>query len=194
MPTDISSRSDCRRVVQQAVEHYHLLDIMVVNAAVPKYAPAESVSEQDWNDVMAVGLTGYFNCAQAAGVQMIGQGGGSIVMMSANMSIIGFADGTPVGTAKAGIDQMCRNLAVEWGGYQIRVNSVNPGYTEHDPSTYEVSPGGGEDADEDIRRMTPLGRVATVDEIVGPVVFLASDASSFITGESLMIDGGYFAK
>jgi gluconate 5-dehydrogenase len=157
--------------------------------------PAAGMVQADWSRVVAVGLTGYFNVAQAAGEQMIRQGkGGSIIAVSANSSVVGYAELTAAAAAKGGVDQMCRNLAVEWGEYGIRVNSINPGYTEHVPGYGDVSPGAGSTIEEGVRLMTPLGRRGRVSEFVWPVVFLASDAASYITGVSLMVDGGYVVK
>jgi gluconate 5-dehydrogenase len=114
--------------------------------------------------------------------------------MSANASSVGYAELTAGAAAKGAVDQMCRNLALEWGGHGIRVNSMNPGYTEHIPDYGDVSTGAGEDLEGGIRMMTPLARRGRIDEFVGPAIFLASDASSFITGASLVIDGGYSIK
>jgi NAD(P)-dependent dehydrogenase (short-subunit alcohol dehydrogenase family) len=127
---------------------------------------------------------------------MIEQGrGGAIVMVSANSSRVGYAELTATAAAKGGVDQMCRNLAVEWGAHGIRVNSVNPGYTDHVPGHGDVSPGAGDgDIDAGVRMMTPMERRGRVAEFVGPVAFLASDAASFVTGVSLMVNGGYCVK
>ena len=114
--------------------------------------------------------------------------------MSANSSVVGYSELTAAASAKGAVDQMCRNLAVEWGVHGIRVNSINPGYTEHVPGYGDVDPGAGIPLDDGIRQMTPLGRRGRVEEFAGPCVFLASDASSYITGMNIMVDGGYSIK
>jgi len=124
---------------------------------------------------------------------MISQGdGGSIVMVSSNGSIAAFEGLAAYGASKGGVDQLCRQLAAEWGRYQIRVNTINPGYTDN--------PMGGPEKDtvtsefeEAIRNATPLERRGMAAEMVGPVVFLSSDAASFVSGHCLVVDGGYCA-
>lgn len=193
--TDITRRADCQRLVDTAVATFGGVDIAFCNAATGLFAPAESISEADWNQEMQVTIAGYFNVAQTAGQQMIKQArGGSIIAMSANASLVGYAELTAGAAAKGAVDQMCRNLALEWGCHGIRVNSMNPGYTEHVPKYGDVSTGAGEDLEGGIRMMTPLGRRGRIDEFVWPAIFLASEASSFVTGASLVVDGGYSIK
>ena len=192
---DITNRADCGRLVADAVERYGSLDVMVCNASSNLHGPALELSEDYWTRCIEVELTGYFYAAQAAGAQMAKQdAGGSIVMISANSSVVGYNELITTAAAKGGVDQMCRNLAVEWGRHNIRVNSVNPGYTEHLPPAGDVKPGDSDDIEADLKRLTPLPRRGRVEEFAWPVVFLASDASSFITGQNLMVDGGYSIK
>ncbi|MFO1088040.1 MAG: SDR family oxidoreductase [Hyphomicrobiales bacterium] len=192
---DITVRADCDRLVDVATSTFGGIDIAVCNAAAGVHGPAATMSEAAWNKVMAISVTGYFNVAQAAGREMIRRGSrGSIIAISANSSVVGYAELTAAAAAKGAVDQMCRNLAVEWGEHGIRVNSINPGYTEHVPGYGDVSPGAGESIDDGVRMMTPLGRRGRVSEFVWPCVFLASEASSYITGVNLMIDGGYSVK
>ena len=195
LATDITSRAACQRLVETAISSFGGVDIAFCNAATGLLGPAESISEADWNYEMQVTIAGYFNVAQSAGRQMIRQGrGGSIIAMSANASIVGYAGLTAGAAAKGAVDQMCRNLALEWGGHGIRVNSMNPGYTEHVPAYGDVSTGAGDNLEDGIRMMTPMGRRGRIEEFVWPAIFLASDASSFVSGTSLVVDGGYSIK
>jgi NAD(P)-dependent dehydrogenase (short-subunit alcohol dehydrogenase family) len=112
-------------------------------------------------------------------------------MNSSNGSFIGFPGLTAYGASKGGVDQLVRQLAVEWGERGIRVNAINPGWMDNlmahrNPGTVDI------DKEAEIRRMTPLRRRGRAEELVGPVIFLASDASSFITGVCLPVDGGWF--
>ena len=192
---DITKRADCRRLVGDAVDAFGRLDVMVVNASAGLHGPALDMPEDMWDRCIALEVTGYFNCAQAAGAQMSKQGdGGSIVMVGANSSVVGYRDLITVATAKGGVNQMVRNLAVEWGDMGVRVNSINPGYTEHLPPAGDVKPGDSDNLEADIRSLTPLPRRGRVEEFAWPVVFLASDAASFMTGQNLMVDGGYSIK
>ena len=172
-------REDCRRLVEETAKRHGQLDVMVVNHGIALAAPATEVGEGDWAETIAVNLTGAFLCAQAAGRQMIAQGkGGSIILISSNGSLVGFQDLTAYGASKGGVDQLCRQLCVEWGKHNIRVNAVNPGWTTNNMA-------GGDDRhaavgmNENVKRGTPMGRRGTVAEIAGPVVFLASDAAGF---------------
>lgn len=192
---DITERADCEHLIKLATTSFGGIDIAVCNAAAGVHGPAATMTEAEWNKVMEISITGYFNVAQAAGREMINRGThGSIIAISANSSIVGYSELTAAAAAKGAVDQMCRNLAVEWGEHGIRVNSINPGYTEHVPGYGDVSPGAGDSIDDGIRVMTPMGRRGRVPEFVWPCVFLASEASSYITGVNLMIDGGYSVK
>jgi gluconate 5-dehydrogenase len=190
---DAVKREDCRRLVDETAKRHGQLNVMVVNHGIARAAPATEVSEGDWAETIAVNLTGAFLCAQAAGRQMIAQGkGGSIILISSNGSLVGFQDLTAYGASKGGVDQLCRQLCVEWGPHNIRVNAVNPGWTTNNMA-------GGDDRhaatgmNENIKRGTPMGRRGTVAEIAGPVVFLASDAAGFVSGVCLAVDGGWCA-
>ncbi len=193
--TDITQRTSCEALIERCVTELGGLDIAVANAAAGIHGPAETMPESDWNKVLATSLTGYFNVMQSAGRKMIERKThGSIIAISANSSVVGYAELAAAASAKGAIDQLCRNLAVEWGHHGIRINSINPGYTEHVPSYGDVSPGAGGDIDDGVKVMTPLGRRGRVAEFVWPTVFLASDASSYMTGVNLMVDGGYSIK
>lgn len=191
---DISDRGQCDRLVDQTLEHHGRLDVMVCNAATNLQGWAHELAPDVFNACLATELSGYFFLCQAAYRPMSDQKGGSIVMMSANSSKVGYGELVTVAAAKGGVDQLARNLAVEWGHLGIRVNSINPGYTEHLPAAGDVAPGDSGDIEEDIRRLTPLRRRGRVDEFANAAVFLASDASSFITGHNLVVDGGYAIK
>lgn len=193
MRVDTAVRADCQALVDQAVERFGALDIMVCNAAIAVLKSAEETEEDEWNQVMDVDLKGYFNCAQLAARQMMKQGtGGSIVMTSSNASLVAFPGLLAYSAAKGGVDQMVRSMAVEWASKGIRVNAFNPGYTEN-VQTGMVGEREDPWVQDAIKKRTPMGRVGRVTEFVGPVVFLASDASSFITGVVLPVDGGYCA-
>ncbi len=189
---DITERAQCQALVDATVERFGSLDVMVCNAAYSVMQPAETTTPEAWDETIRVGLTGTFNCAQLAGRQMMKQGGGSIVVTSSTGSMVAFPGLLAYDAAKGGVDQLVRTLAVEWAGKGIRVNAFNPGYTENVMTDMT-----GEREDPwvqlAIEKMTPMGRVGRLAEFVGPVIFLASDASSFVTGVCLPVDGGYCA-
>ena len=191
---DISSAEQCAALVAQAEKDYGQLDVLVCNAATNIQGPAATTSPADWRRVIDTELSGYFYLCQAAHRLMSQRKCGSIIMVSANSSVVGYADLIGVATAKGGLDMMARNLAVEWGGAGIRVNTINPGWTEHvPPDGADVAAGTG-DLEADIRATTPLQRRGRMEEFAFPAIFLASDASSYVTGQNLIVDGGYSVK
>ena len=189
---DVATPEGAEALVQAAFGRYGKLDIFVCNAGVNITKKAIDVSPQDFDTVIGGNLRSYFLCAQAAARQFLKQGtGGVIVMNSSNASVAAFEDLTPYCAAKGGIDMLVRSLAAEWGPDRIRVNAFNPGYTNHSMT------GEGQDylaaASREIIARTPLRRMAELREMVGPALFLASDASSFVTGTILLADGGWCA-
>jgi NAD(P)-dependent dehydrogenase (short-subunit alcohol dehydrogenase family) len=189
---DATVRSSCADLVDETVRQHGRLDVMVVNHGVGRVQAAEEVDETSWERIMAGNLTGAFNCAQAAGRRMLAQGSGSIIFTSSTGSLVGFRGLAAYGASKGGVDQLVRQLAVEWGDRGIRVNAINPGWT-----TVQMRGARPAEPDpvleEEIRRMTPMQRRGRPEEFIGPVVFLASDASSFVSGVVLPVDGGYCA-
>jgi NAD(P)-dependent dehydrogenase (short-subunit alcohol dehydrogenase family) len=127
---DAVDRNSCDGLVDVAVGHYGEINSAVINHGVIEVATPEDTSEDQWHRVINTNLTGAFYCAQAIGKQMINQGkGGSVVLTSSNGSLVAFEGLTAYGASKAGVDMMCRQMAAEWGQYNIRVNTINPGYT-----------------------------------------------------------------
>lgn len=191
---DISAPEQCEALMEQVEKQYGRLDVLVCNAATNIQGAAATTSIADWRRLIDTELSGYFYLCKAAYRLMAPRKTGSIILLSANSSVVGYADLIGVATAKGGLDMMARNLAVEWGGDGIRVNTINPGWTEHvPPDGADVAAGTG-DLEADIRATTPLRRRGRVEEFAFPAIFLASDASSYITGQNLIVDGGYSVK
>jgi gluconate 5-dehydrogenase len=191
---DISVPEQCEALMVQVENQYGQLDVLVCNAATNIQGAAATTAAADWRRVIDTELSGYFYLCKAAHRLMAKRKSGSIIMVSANSSMVGYADLIGVSTAKGGLDMMARNLAVEWGADGIRVNTINPGWTEHvPPDGADVAAGTG-DLEADIRATTPLQRRGRMEEFAFPAIFLASDASSYITGHNLVVDGGYCVK
>jgi len=195
---DARSRDGCRGLVETAVAAFGGLDVLVVNHGVGRAQPVLAVDDTVLDEVIDINLTSAFVMAQEGARRMIEQGrGGSIVFTSSTSSMAAF-DGLAVyGVSKGGVDQMCRQFALELGPHGIRVNCINPGYTSHrmrqpDGAPPRQRPSEAE-AEADVRATHPLGRVGDPQEFMGPVVFFASDASSFVTGHVMPVDGGYVA-
>jgi NAD(P)-dependent dehydrogenase (short-subunit alcohol dehydrogenase family) len=192
VPADVSQQSDCAALIENAVKEFGRLDILICNAGIILPNLAERATPEELEQTLRTNVGGYLYCAQAAEPHMTRQGGGSIVMTSSNASLVAFPELLTYNISKAGVDQMARTLAVEWGERNIRVNAFNPGYLEHlmaRSEEYERDP----KVEEMIRRNTPMRRRGRVEEVVSAALFLASDASSFITGTVLPVDGGWCA-
>ena len=191
---DITDPAQCDELMKEAEKLGGGIDILVCNAATNIQGSAAGMSTDDWRKVIDTEMSGYFYLCRSAYPFMKARNGGSIIYVSANSSMVGYADLIGVSTAKGGLDMMARNLAVEWGDDNIRVNTINPGWTDHVPEDGADVAAGEGDLEEDIRLTTPLRRRGRMDEFAYPAVFLASDASSYVTGMNIRVDGGYAIK
>ena len=190
---DVTSAADIDVMVKTAVDTFGGLDILVNNAGIAAVGAPEEVSLDDWKRVVDVNLTGVFACAQAAGKQMIKAGkGGRIINIA---SILGFAGSMPVAASayaatKGAVVNLTRDLAIHWAKHNILVNAIGPAYFPSDMTAGFMD---NKELLGAIERLTPLGRVGRPHELDGPILFLASDASSYVTGQTLYVDGGWTA-
>ena len=190
---DTADRASCEQLVADTVAAFGKLDVLVNNAGIDIIEPAEDVAEEAWDQILTINLKGYFNCSQFAARQMLAQGtGGSIANNSSIAGEVGIKGLTAYAAAKGGVNQMTRTMAVEWAPRGIRVNAFSPGYFENIMSGATDEHARPEKRAQ-VLQFTPMGRRGLPHELVGPVVFLASDASSYVTGAILLIDGGYTA-
>lgn len=190
---DVADADSAEALVGLAVERFGRVDVLVNNAAIDIIEPIGQVSAEGWNRVVDVDMKGVLNMSQSAIRRMIAQGGGgSIISISSIAAIVGIPGLSSYSAAKGGVNLLTRVMAVELAQHNIRVNAVAPGYLENimEGAKAEHANPATEDR---IRNRTPLGRRARLSELVGPVVFLASDAASYVTGAVLMVDGGYTA-
>jgi NAD(P)-dependent dehydrogenase (short-subunit alcohol dehydrogenase family) len=191
MKIDTSKKADVDRMVGKTMETWGRVDVLVNNAGIDNIKPAIDYTETEWDEIVDINLKGYFLCAQAAGREMLRVKRGSIVMNSSMAGSIGIPWLVPYGSAKGGVNQLTRTLAVEWAREGVRVNAFSPGYFENVMQGAENIH--NEEKERHIRSRTPMGRRGRAEELVGPVVFLASDASSYVTGHLLMVEGGWTA-
>jgi NAD(P)-dependent dehydrogenase (short-subunit alcohol dehydrogenase family) len=188
---DTADRASCQQLMDDTVAAYGRIDVLVNNAGIDIIEPAEEVSEAAWDQVVTINLKGYFNCSQFAARQMLRQSsGGSILNNSSIAGEVGIKGLTAYAAAKGGVNQMTKTMAVEWASRGIRVNAFSPGYFENIMSGATDEHARPEKRSQ-VLQFTPMGRRGLPEELVGPVVFLASDASSYVTGAILLIDGGY---
>src|SRR5688572_2569662 len=178
-----------RAALGVAVKHIGAIDILVNNAGLLARGPFDQTSGEAWDRLVAVNLTGVFNCVQAVVPAMRGRRGASIVnIASVSAEKGGGAMGNVwYGTTKAGVVAMTRGLGRELGPQGIRVNAISPGVIETDMVREHLSP----ELREKVLTRFPLGRFATVEEVAQVALFLASDAASFVTGETIAVDGGF---
>ncbi|MFW6121228.1 MAG: SDR family NAD(P)-dependent oxidoreductase [Petrotogales bacterium] len=190
LEVDVSNKPDVEAMVKEIIEKFGRIDILVNNAGILRIGNAEVLNKDDWDKVIDVNLTGQFLCAQAVGRQMIKQKSGSIINIASIAGLSGYATSAPYSASKAGIILMTKTLAVEWGKYNVRVNTICPGVFATDMTDSYLKDKQFRDM---IKNKVPLGRHAKPDELVGTVVYLASKASDYMTGHALVIDGGWTA-
>ncbi|HET9492573.1 MAG TPA: SDR family oxidoreductase [Methylomirabilota bacterium] len=189
---DLRSLSSIQHAMGEVLTAFGGLDALVNNAGVPLTRPAVEVSESEWDDVLGVNLRGTFFLSQQMGRHLIGSGRpGSITSIASTHGVVGIADRSTYGIAKAGIIQMTRMLAIEWARHGIRVNAVAPGTVET-PSRAAVYAADPQRRELMINRV-PLRRFGTADEMAAAVCYLASPRAAYITGQTLLVDGGLTA-
>ncbi|HRW38782.1 MAG: SDR family oxidoreductase [Acidimicrobiales bacterium] len=190
VPTDLAVDGDRARLVARAVDAGGRLDVLVNNAGISTIVPAEREAPEEWARVVELNLTAPFRLAQLAYEPMLATGGGTIVNVS---SILGLVAGTPVKQAgycasKGGLVNLTRELGAQWARRGIRVNGIAPGWFRSEMT--EVM--WGDPASEAyVERGAPLGREGAEHELDGALLFLASDASSYVVGQTLAVDGGW---
>ena len=189
---DVSKTDQIFRAVDETVKEFGRIDILVNNAGIAPENPAEKVREEDFEATLAVNLKGTFFASQTAGRVMIKQKKGAIINMSSQAGFAALPTESVYCMTKAGIAHLTKCLAVEWGKHGIRVNAVAPTFIRT-PGTEEYLSDQRHLTDT-IDRIAALHRIGEPMEVAGAVVFLASSAASLITGETLLIDGGWTAR
>ena len=185
---DVTDPAQVDRALEEVIERLGTVDILVNNAGLCYHRPALEVPLEEWHDVFDVNVHGLWHCAQAVGKRMIQGSGGSIINIG---SISGMIVNRPqwqpaYNASKAAVHQLTKSLAAEWAPYNVRVNALAPGYVKTAMAPVD-EPRFRRNWIED----APMQRYATPDELGPSIVYLASDASSFMTGSILVVDGGY---
>lgn len=192
LPGSVSDVRDVDRAAGRIADRWGRLDILVNNAGIsPSYTRSEALAVDDWRQIIDINLTGPFLCCKAAVPLMEKAGSGSVINIS---SIHGFAAGERMvayAASKGGVEMLTRTLGVEWAPRNIRVNAVAPGYLETEMTTGLRD---NQRLREAFLARIPLGRFGSPSEVVGAALFLASDLSSYITGATFVVDGGWVAR
>jgi len=188
---DVTDVSKINKTFAQVHQHFGRLDILVNNAGLGANHPALEVTEADWDEMMEVNLKGLFFCCQAAGRIMLKQGYGRIVNMSSQASVVGIRDHAVYCASKGGVNQLTKVLALEWSAQGVTVNAVGP--------TFIYTPGTAERLDnsaylEGVLARLPIGRVGTITDVAGAVIYLASQAGGMVSGTVLLVDGAWTAQ
>ena len=186
---DVGVASEVDGMFETVVERFTRLDILVNNAGIQTWKSLLDLEERDWDRVIATNLKGCFLCTQRAARHMKAAGGGRIVNIGSGSNKVAFPKLVDYTASRGGVEMFTKVSAVELGPYQITVNCVAPGAIETERTQTEVQDFAGTWA-----RLTPLGRVGTPLDVGRAVVFFASESSAFITGQTLWVDGGLFAK
>jgi NAD(P)-dependent dehydrogenase (short-subunit alcohol dehydrogenase family) len=188
MRCDVSNAEQVQAVVDATVERFGKVDILVNNAGVSWGERPEAMTLAQWQKVIDTNLTGAFICSQAAGREMLKRQYGRIINIASIAGLQGNVGGpyyAGYAASKAGLMGLTRELATSWGRHGIRVNAIAPGFFPSRMSDASIKL-----VEEGIRKSTPLGRVGQSGELKGVAVFLASDASNYITGQTIVVDGG----
>ena len=191
IPTDITNETARNNLISETSKHFGKIDILVNNAGITFSCDALSYPDESWNQIYQVNLKSSFNLCQLVGNIMVENRSGSIFNITSLSTDLGFPNNSAYSTFKGGLKALTKSLAAEWGAFNVRVNNICPGYIATDMTKKSYD-------DHEIRaeraNRTLLKRWGKSVDLVGPAIFLASPASSYITGQDIIVDGGWMAN
>jgi NAD(P)-dependent dehydrogenase (short-subunit alcohol dehydrogenase family) len=189
--SDVSNRASLENLLTVCVAEFGKVDILVNSAGHTKRTPTLELDEDEWNGIMETNLTGTLRACQVFGEHMVANGYGRIVNIASLSTFVALFEVAAYSASKAAVASLTKSLAVEWAKHGVNVNAIAPGVfrTALNQKLLDESPRGQE-----FLTRTPMGRFGQVEEIAGAAVFLASEAASFVTGEVLVVDGGFLAS
>ncbi len=186
--TDVTSKKSIKEMVKRTLDEFGKIDILVNNAGILKTGLPEEIDENSWEKIMDVNLKGQFLCAREAGKEMMKNNYGKIINIASIAGKSAYLSGLSYSVTKAGVIMLTKSLASEWGKHNIQVNCIAPGVFGT-PMTEKLLE--SKEMQEMIKNTVPLKRPADPRELITTVLYLASEASSYITGETVTVDGGW---
>ena len=189
--SDVGDRASLEKLLAATLEPFGKVDILVNCAGMIKRTPTLDLPEEEWNNILNVNLTGTLRACQVFGRSMLERGYGRIINIASLNSFVALSEVAAYAASKAGVASLTRSLAVEWSKKGVTVNAVAPGVfrTDLNAQLLDSTPRGQE-----LLMRTPMGRFGKTEELIGAVVYLASDSASFVTGQILVVDGGFLAS
>ena len=186
---DVSNPDDVARMTQKTMKTFGRIDVLVNNAGVFSTVPSLELPLIEWQKCLDINLTGVFLCSQAVGREMIKAGQGTIINIASILSFVAFPARVAYAASKGGVVQLTKVLGIEWAPHGVTVNAIAPGMIRTEIAEEQISKKEF-DLDE-IAHRTPLRRMGDVQDVVGTAIFLASEEARFITGETIIVDGGW---
>ena len=190
LEVDVTNSKIVDNMVEKVIAKFNQIDILVNSAGISNHVPAHEMSDEDWESVVKINLNGTFFCCRAVGKYMVKQQKGSIINIASMSGSITNKDSFNASycASKGGVKMLSKQLAEQWARYNIRINSISPGYMRTELAIHYIDDPKNKKW---IEMVSPMKRAGMPDELMGLAIYLASDASSFVTGEDVIIDGGW---